>query len=136
MSATHTGVTTSGEPHVSCAEDCGIREVLDRIGDKWSVLVVVELAQGVRRFRELQRAVDGISQRMLTLTVRRLERDGLVSRTVYPTVPPQVEYALTDMGHSLTHLLRAMTAWSAEHREAIAESRRRWDADHPDSTIR
>lgn len=93
MSAGHTTVTTSpvvscGEPH----EDCGIRDVLDRIGDKWSVLVVVELAQGVRRFRELQRAVPGISQRMLTLTVRRLERDGLVTRTVFATVPPQVEY--------------------------------------------
>ncbi|MFE3450886.1 winged helix-turn-helix transcriptional regulator [Nonomuraea sp. NPDC059194] len=136
MSATHTEVTTPRQPIVSCADDCGIREVLDRIGDKWSVLVVVELAHGVRRFRELQRAVDGISQRMLTLTVRRLERDGLVSRTVYPTVPPQVEYALTELGHSLTHLLRAMTEWSADHREAIAESRRRWDAEHPNSDIR
>jgi DNA-binding HxlR family transcriptional regulator len=127
-------VTT--EPVVSCGgEDCGIREVLDRIGDKWSVLVVVELAQGVRRFRELQRAVPGISQRMLTLTVRRLERDGLVSRTVFATVPPQVEYELTGMGHNLTYLVRALADWSAEHRDAIAESRRRWDETHPDSDI-
>ncbi|GGS67087.1 transcriptional regulator [Planobispora rosea] len=134
MSATHTAVTTP-EPVVSCAEDCGIRDVLDRIGDKWSVLVVVELAHGRRRFRELLRAVDGISQRMLTLTVRRLERDGLVSRTVYPTVPPQVEYELTATGHSLTHLLKALADWSAEHRETIAGSRRRWDAENPGAGI-
>ncbi|GIH76379.1 winged helix-turn-helix transcriptional regulator [Planobispora longispora] len=134
MSATHTAVTTPA-PAVSCAEDCGIRDVLDRIGDKWSVLVVVELAHGKRRFRELLRAVDGISQRMLTLTVRRLERDGLVSRTVYPTVPPQVEYELTATGHSLTHLLKALADWSAAHRESIAESRRRWDAENPGSGV-
>ncbi|ACZ84177.1 winged helix-turn-helix transcriptional regulator [Streptosporangium roseum] len=137
MSVGHTAVTT--EPVVSCGgeeEDCGIREVLDRIGDKWSVLVVVELAQGVRRFRRLQRAIPGISQRMLTLTVRRLERDGLVRRTVYPTVPPQVEYELTAMGHSLTHLVRALADWSADHRSAIADSRHRWDAANPGSDIR
>lgn len=137
MSVGHTAVTT--EPVVSCGgehEDCGIREVLDRIGDKWSVLVVVELAQGVRRFRQLQRAVPGISQRMLTLTVRRLERDGLITRTVHPTVPPQVEYELTTMGHSLTHLVRALADWSAGHRDAIARARREWDAAHPDSGIR
>ncbi|WP_423833609.1 winged helix-turn-helix transcriptional regulator [Streptomyces manipurensis] len=137
----HTEVTTDGdvEPVVSCGEkheDCGIREVLDRIGDKWSVLVVVELAQGIRRFRQLQRAVPGISQRMLTLTVRRLERDGLVSRTIYPTVPPQVEYALTPMGRSLTHLVKALADWSAQHRDPIAQARREWDAEHPDSGIR
>jgi DNA-binding HxlR family transcriptional regulator len=137
MSVGHTAVTTL--PVVSCGdehEDCGIRDVLDRIGDKWSVLVVVELAQGIRRFRELQRAVPGISQRMLTLTVRRLERDGLITRTVHPTVPPQVEYELTTMGHSLTHLVRALADWSAEHRDAIAAARRGWDAAHPDAGIR
>ncbi|MGR4878022.1 winged helix-turn-helix transcriptional regulator [Streptomyces sp. LARHCF249] len=137
MSVGHKGVTT--EPVVTCGdehEDCGIREVLDRIGDKWSVLVVVELAQGVRRFRQLQRALPGISQRMLTLTVRRLERDGLVTRTVHPTVPPQVEYALTTMGHSLTHLVKALADWSADHRDAIARARQEWDAVHPDSGIR
>ncbi|MER5612251.1 winged helix-turn-helix transcriptional regulator [Streptomyces sp. NPDC057575] len=137
MSVGHTAVTTG--PVVSCGdehEDCGIREVLDRIGDKWSVLVVVELAQGVRRFRQLQRAVPGISQRMLTLTVRRLERDGLVTRTVHPTVPPQVEYELTTMGHSLTHLVKALADWSARHRDAIARARQEWDVVHPDSGIR
>lgn len=138
MSVGHTEVTTTA-PVVSCGEeheDCGIRDVLDRIGDKWSVLVVVELAQGVRRFRQLQRAVPGISQRMLTLTVRRLERDGLITRTVHPTVPPQVEYELTTMGHALTHLVKALAEWSAEHRDAIARARDAWDAEHPDSGIR
>ncbi|MFE2141331.1 winged helix-turn-helix transcriptional regulator [Streptomyces sp. NPDC059456] len=137
MSAGHTAVTTP--PVVGCGdahEDCGIRDVLDRIGDKWSVLVVVELAQGVRRFRQLQRAVPGISQRMLTLTVRRLERDGLITRTVYPTVPPQVEYELTPTGHSLTHLVKALADWSAQHRDGIARARREWDAAHPDAGIR
>ncbi|MGN9841156.1 winged helix-turn-helix transcriptional regulator [Nonomuraea sp. H19] len=137
MSVGHTEVTT--EAVVTCGdehEDCGIREVLDRIGDKWSVLVVVELAQGVRRFRQLQRAIPGISQRMLTLTVRRLERDGLVTRTVYPTVPPQVEYELTTIGHSLTHLVKALADWSAQHRDSIARARQEWDAEHPGSGIR
>ncbi|GAB3649801.1 winged helix-turn-helix transcriptional regulator [Streptomyces sparsus] len=125
-------VVACGEPH----EDCGIRPVLDRLGDKWSVLVVVELAAGVRRFRQLQRSLPGISQRMLTLTVRRLERDGLVSRTVYPTVPPQVEYELTAMGHSLTHLLKTLADWSREHRDAIAAAHRAWDADDPGTAVR
>jgi DNA-binding HxlR family transcriptional regulator len=136
MSVGHTAVTT--EPVVSCGdehEDCGIRDVLDRIGDKWSVLVVVELAQGVRRFRQLQRAVPGISQRMLTLTVRRLERDGLVTRTVHPTIPPQVEYELTPTGDSLTHLVKALADWSAEHRDTIARARQAWDSANPDSGI-
>lgn len=137
MSAGDTEVTTG--PVVSCGgehEDCGIRDVLDRIGDKWSVLVVVELAQGMRRFRQLQRAVPGISQRMLTLTVRRLERDGLLTRTVHPTAPPQVEYALTPMGLSLTHLVKALADWSLEHRDPIARARQEWDDANPGSGIR
>ncbi|MEU7293258.1 helix-turn-helix domain-containing protein [Streptomyces exfoliatus] len=126
MSEGHTEVTT--EPLVSCAEDCGVRDVQDRLGDKWSVFVVVELAAGARRFRELQRLVTGISQRMLTLTLRRLERDGLVSRTVYPTTPPQVEYALTETGRSMTHLIKQLVDWSLDHRAVIARSREQWDA--------
>jgi DNA-binding HxlR family transcriptional regulator len=136
MSATHTHITTLVGP---CGreyeQDCGIREVLDRIGDKWSVLVVVELAAGVRRFRQLQRAVPGISQRMLTLTVRRLERDGLLTRTVFPTVPPQVEYELTEMGRSLHVQVGALADWAATYRQAVAERRRRWDAEHPDIEV-
>ncbi|MFE5964350.1 winged helix-turn-helix transcriptional regulator [Streptomyces sp. NPDC056463] len=125
MSAGHTGVTT--DPVVSCAEECGVRDVQDRLGDKWTVHVVVELAPGPRRFRELQRLVDGISQRMLTLTLRRLERDGLVTRTVHPTTP-QVEYALTETGHSMTHLIKQLIDWSLDHRAVIGRAREEWDA--------
>jgi DNA-binding HxlR family transcriptional regulator len=116
--------------------DCGIRDVLDRIGDKWSVLVIVELASGTRRFRELQRAIDGISQRMLTLTVRRLERDGLITRTVYPTVPSQVTYQLTDRASSLTHLVKQLAEWSLTHKDAIGTSRAQYDQQNPDNVIR
>ncbi|MER5942487.1 helix-turn-helix domain-containing protein [Streptomyces sp. NPDC001928] len=113
-----------------------MRDVLDRVGDKWSVLVIVELANGPRRFRQLQRAIDGISQRMLTLTVRRLERDGLVLRTVYPTVPAQVDYRLTETGAGLTHLVKALADWSLEHRGHIARARETYDSEHPDNEIR
>ncbi|MCS5722392.1 helix-turn-helix transcriptional regulator [Herbiconiux sp. CPCC 203407] len=137
MSLTHTEVTAELEP---CGKrehpDCGIRDVLDRVGDTWSVLVVVELSSGARRFGELQRAIDGISQRMLTLTLRRLERDGLVERTVSPTIPPQVTYALTDSGSSLTHLIRALADWSIEQRPAIAGARQSYDDAHPGHSIR
>ncbi|MFI0940117.1 winged helix-turn-helix transcriptional regulator [Streptomyces sp. NPDC021020] len=146
MSVTHTAVTAPvSEPLTPAAldpcglpehPDCGIRDVLDRIGDKWSVLVIVELASGPRRFRELQRAIDGISQRMLTLTVRRLERDGLVLRTVYPTVPAQVDYRLTETGAGLTHLVKALADWSLAHRGVIAEARHAYDGAHPDHDIR
>ncbi|MDI9918767.1 helix-turn-helix domain-containing protein [Rhodococcus sp. IEGM 1379] len=136
MSVRHTGVTPLVEP---CGlpehPDCGIRDVLDRIGDKWSVLAIVELASGPRRFRVLQRAIHGISQRMLTLTLRRLERDGLVLRTAYPTVPVSVTYELTDRGESLTHLVKQLADWSLANKDAIAESRHQWDTTHPDSGI-
>lgn len=134
MSVTHTGVTTVPADLDPCGRedhpDCGIRDVLDRIGDRWSVLVIVELARGPRRFRELQRAIDGISQRMLTLTVRRLERDGLVRRTVYPTVPAQVDYRLTETGAGLTHLVKALADWSLANRAGIADARRAYDEVH------
>ncbi len=137
MSVRHTGVTAALEPCGRAEHpDCGIRDVLTRVGDKWSVLVVVELASGDRRFRELQRAVEGISQRMLTLTLRRLERDGLVVRTVFPTVPAQVSYALTATGASLTHLVKALADWSLEHRGAIAAAREDYDARNPEHDIR
>ncbi|SDD30660.1 winged helix-turn-helix transcriptional regulator [Glycomyces harbinensis] len=131
MSPGHTAVTLQAlppEPPGPCGEDhCGIREVLDRIGDKWSVLVVVELAKGPRRFRQLQRAIPGISQRMLTLTTRRLGRDGMLERTVFPTNPPQVEYRLSPMGASLAGLVADIADWSRDHQEAIEASRRAWD---------
>ncbi|GAA4632101.1 helix-turn-helix domain-containing protein [Actinoallomurus vinaceus] len=134
MSVRHTAVTPQAggaQAAGPCGDDdCGIREVLDRIGDKWTVLVIVELSKGVRRFRELQRAIPGISQRMLTLTTRRLCRDGLVERTVYATIPPQVDYRLTAMGQSLATMVSDLADWSREHKDAIGEARRHWDAAH------
>jgi len=136
MSATNTAVTARpGEPVASgpCGDDdCGIRDVLDRLGDRWTVLVVVELSKGVRRFRQLERAVPGISQRMLTVTTKRLCRDGLVERTAYPTVPPRVDYRLTAMGRSLADTIFRLADWSRDHKAAIAAARDRWDVDHTD----
>lgn len=109
--------------------DCrAIGEVLARIGDKWTVLVVNLLGEGPRRFNEIKREIGGISQRMLTLTLRALERDGLVVRTVYPTVPPSVEYSLTDLGQSLRVPVRALSEWALHHQRAMGEARRRFDA--------
>ena len=108
----------------------GIRDILDRIGDTWSVLVVIQLRlYEKRRFGQLLRSVDGISQRMLTVTLRRLQRDGLITRTVLDTSPPQVEYALTEVGLSLTVILRELVDWAAANREAIDAARRRWDVE-------
>lgn len=105
-----------------------VREVLDRLGDAWSVLVILRLGDGAMRFNALRRAVGSISQRMLTVTLRSLERDGLVSRTVHPATPPQVEYALTDLGRSLAGPIGALADWAMTHRETIAAERRRFDA--------
>lgn len=99
------------------------------VGDKWSVLVVMTLRQQPRRFNELKRAVDGISQQMLTRTLKGLERDGLVTRTVHPTVPPQVEYALTDLGHSLAGPVRQLGEWAFGNLPVIYANRERYDRD-------
>jgi DNA-binding HxlR family transcriptional regulator len=104
--------------------DCGAtREVLNRVGDKWSVLVVVLLGEGTLRFNELRRSLAGISQRMLTSTLRGLERDGLVKRTVRPTNPPQVEYALTKLGQSLLEPVRVLAVWAQSHRAQVMQAR-------------
>ncbi|MDT0433976.1 MULTISPECIES: helix-turn-helix domain-containing protein [Streptomyces] len=100
-----------------------VRAVLDRIGDKWTLLTVATLDQGRLRFTDLQRSIPGISQRMLTLTLRNLERDGLVSRTAYAEVPPRVEYELTATGRSLIPPALALADWAAEHIEEIEASR-------------
>ena len=105
----------------------GINEVLQRIGDKWSVLVVSILADGPRRFSELKREILGISQRMLTLTLRGLERDGLVTRTVFPTIPPRVDYELTDLGRGLQQPVRALGEWAMDHQREIEDARARFD---------
>ncbi|MDP2345997.1 MAG: helix-turn-helix domain-containing protein [Deltaproteobacteria bacterium] len=104
-----------------------IREVLDRVGDKWSVLVIGNLGAGPKRFSELKRAIDGISQRMLTLTLRGLERDGLVTRTQFPTIPPRVDYALTPLGETLLDPIRALAIWADESRTRIQHARDRYD---------
>lgn len=114
---------------VSC-ECPAIRDVLSRVGDKWSVLIVGLLDSGPVRFNALRRSVEGISQRMLTLTLRGLERDGIVTRTVEPTTPPSVEYALTPLGRSLLKPIRALAAWAEQHRTAIAEARANFDKAH------
>lgn len=108
------------------AEDCPVREILDRVGDKWSVLVVVNLGEGELRFSELQRRCGGVSQRMLTKTLRQLERDGLVWRRATPTVPLTVEYGLTRLGETLLVPLRSLAAWSVENGPAIAKERARF----------
>lgn len=109
-------------------ETCpAVREVLNRIGDKWSVQVVGMLGDGPLRFSELRRGIEGISQRMLTLTVRGLERDGLVTRTLFPTIPPRVDYELTPLGETLLEPIQALALWAGEHRTEIQEARVRFD---------
>src|SRR6266702_7257348 len=110
-------------------EDCrSVSEVLARVGDKWTVLVVTVLGEGPKRFNELRRALGSISQRMLTLTLRCLERDGLVTRTVFPTVPPRVDYELTQLGHSLLEPVSRLGLWARQNRSAMERARQRFDA--------
>ena len=108
-------------------EDCEVRHILDRIADKWSLLAVALLEGRSMRFTELSRAIDGISQRMLTHTLRQLERDGLVHRTVHATVPPRVDYELTPLGTSLHETIRALVVWTEEHQREIAGARAAYD---------
>ncbi|MET9553154.1 helix-turn-helix domain-containing protein [Streptomyces sp. NPDC006645] len=108
-------------------EDCEVRQILDRIGDKWSLLVIALLDVSTLRFTELRREIDGISQRMLTVTLRQLERDGLVKRTVHPVVPPRVEYQLTPMGRTLHTTINALVVWTEEHQNQIAVAREEYD---------
>ena len=115
-----------GNLHVP--EDCRtVSEVLARVGDKWTVLVVTVLGGGPKRFNELRRSLGSISQRMLTLTLRGLERDGLVTRTVFPTVPPRVDYELTALGRSLLVPVSSLGNWARQHRDSIQQARRRFD---------
>jgi DNA-binding HxlR family transcriptional regulator len=104
------------------------RDVLNRVGDKWSAYVIALLGGGTMRFSELRREVEGISQRMLTVTLRALERDGLIDRQVYPVIPPRVEYALTPLGRSLLEAVRGLIAWSEANTQAIQDARQRYDA--------
>ena len=135
-------VTTQAEPVLRGSPyraDCPTRHILDRIGDRWTVLIVGALWDGNARFSELRRRIEGVSQKMLTQTLRGLERDGLVRRTVYPEVPVRVEYALTEAGRTLREPLRALEEWSIAHLGDVSASQEAYDrADrpHPDSTDR
>jgi DNA-binding HxlR family transcriptional regulator len=121
--------TSLSPSNLDVPEECRtVSEVLDRVGDKWSVLVVATLGDGAKRFSELRRSIASISQRMLTLTLRGLERDGLISRTVFPTIPPRVDYELTELGRSLLRPARSLGSWARENRSRIRQARARYDA--------
>ncbi|TYB47060.1 helix-turn-helix transcriptional regulator [Nonomuraea sp. PA05] len=109
-------------------EDCEVRQILDRIADKWSLLVIALLDCQSLRFTQLRREIDGISQRMLSVTLRQLERDGLVSRTVHPVVPPRVDYALTPLGRTLHETIKSLVTWTERHQEEIIAARAAYDA--------
>ena len=120
-------VTAENERRHDCRR---VTPVLNRVGDKWSMQVVMELASGPKRFSELKRALDGVSQRMLTLTLRGLERDGLVNRSVTPTIPPRVDYDLTELGISLREPVRALGQWALDHIDCIWAAQQRYDGEH------
>ncbi|MCF8483297.1 MAG: helix-turn-helix transcriptional regulator [Rhodospirillum sp.] len=110
------------------APQCPIRDVLDRIGDQWSTLVLLTLAEEGRRFMEIQRALPDVSRRMLAQTLRRLEEDGFVSRTVHATVPPRVDYALTPLGESLMDPIQTLVGWATDHHHVIRSARKTYAA--------
>lgn len=140
MSQRHSAVTNQASPPVpedapakvaaAAFDDCPLREVLALIGDKWSTQMLVELGPGPRRFTQLERAIDGVSRRMLTLSLRNLERNGLITRTVYPDSPPRVEYATTALVEEIREPLEALAAWAGRSRAAIAGARRAYHAAH------
>ncbi|MFJ7628219.1 winged helix-turn-helix transcriptional regulator [Streptomyces sp. NPDC097595] len=123
MSRSHTDVSDQ-----VINEACPLTEVLDRVAGKWSIGILVAAAHGPVRFTELERTITGISRRMLTLNLRKLERDGLLIRTVYPTVPPKVEYSLTPMARELHATLTGLVGWAERHRADITAARAAFDA--------
>jgi len=112
---------------------CPIRSILDRLGDRWTVLVLIELNKGTRRFSALRREIADISPRMLSQTVRRLEEDGLISRKVFPTIPPRVEYSMTDLGYSFVRSLQGVVEWAAENFDSVMLARNSYVAPTVDS---
>src|ERR1700732_3624091 len=115
-------------PNAHLDSDCrGVASILARVGDKWSVFVIMLLGNGPRRFNEIKRMVGGISQRMLTLTLRGLERDGLVTRTIFPTIPPRVDYELTELGRGLSRPVIALGEWAKKHQDEIESARSHFD---------
>lgn len=138
MSGTHADVPTlvstplPGPVPSDEYDRCPVTDVIRRVGDKWTLLVLVLLGRRAHRYNELHREIDGISQRMLTLTLRRLERDGLVRRTVHPVVPPRVDYDLTPLGETLLDAVAPLVTWTRSHRDEIAAARVGYDARAPD----
>lgn len=130
MSETHMNVRAI-TPLTPCGasdhEDCGLRLILDRLGEQWTVMALAELSAGPRRYRELERALEGISQRMMTLTLRRLERDGHVLRHVAPTVPPSVTYELSHLGRSFAAQVAGLVTWSRRNKSAIEAAQAKFD---------
>jgi len=126
----HTDLPAPQMPDRDHADCRGVASILARVGDKWSVFVIMMLSDGPKRFNELKRMIGGVSQRMLTRTLRGLERDGLVKRTLYPSVPPRVDYELTALGRSLQKPVKALGLWAFEHGNQIEVSRRAYDAEH------
>lgn len=126
MTPRHTDVTTRAATHLPDQCDA-IGSILSRVGDKWTVLIVMTLADGPKRFNELKRAIGGVSQRMLTLTLRGLERDGMVTRTVFPTIPPRVDYELTELGQSLRVPVQALGQWAFAHLPVVEGARAKFD---------
>jgi DNA-binding HxlR family transcriptional regulator len=131
----HIDVTASpASPDQHLPGDCrAVGSILARVGDKWSVLVIMLLGDGPRRFNEIKRMVGGISQRMLTLTLRGLERDGLVTRTVFPTIPPRVDYELTGLGRSLREPVQNLGQWAFTNLPQIQSAREKFDRNAKDS---
>jgi len=124
---THTDLPAPRLPNPDHADCRGVASVLSRVGDKWSVFVIMNLSDGPKRFNELKRIISGISQRMLTLTLRGLERDGLVTRTIFPTIPPRVDYELTDLGRGLQQPVKALGQWAVDHLGQIEAARTHFD---------
>ncbi|NLR97506.1 helix-turn-helix transcriptional regulator [Rhizobium sp. P38BS-XIX] len=124
MTLSNTDLPTPGE-----GDDCQVvREILDLVGDKWTLYIIATLRNGPVRFNELRRQIDGISQRMLTINLRGLERDGLVKRTLFPTIPPRVDYELTEVGRTLLAPVMALVTWANSNKENIQGARVRFDA--------
>jgi DNA-binding HxlR family transcriptional regulator len=121
-------MTAPGREAAITANSCRVRAVLDRVGDKWAIYVVNQLGQGAHRFSELNRGIDGITARMLTVTLRGLERDGIVTRTIHAVVPPRVDYELTPLGETLLDTIGQLAAWADAHLGEIEAARAAYDA--------
>ena len=127
LEPTHIDFPAERRPDPNHSDCRNVASILARVGDKWSVFVIMMLSDGPKRFNELKRMINGISQRMLTLTLRGLERDGLVTRTIFPTIPPRVDYELTDLGRGLSQPVEALGQWAKDHLVQIESARSHFD---------